>query len=139
MGYAADIKGIKDALVMQIKTVSTYSNRVYAQSSRALKDYPACIVHPETDENEATGPNRTYHKMVFRVVPIYRGQGTASDMDDFLDLVGDTYDALISDRSLGNRLQTLEITAIDFTFREEESLIYDMAELIVECWKLRTA
>jgi len=57
--------------------------------------------------------------------------GDEESYDRFIDLVGTSYDALISDRTLSITVTSLEIPRIDFTFEAEESLIFHLASFEV--------
>jgi len=131
MSYSAKVKDIRDKIVTKLKTVSEFDNRVYSQFHVKETNFPMALVQFDSDEISSVSPNTSQHSLTFIAVVHYRGMGDEESYDRFIDLVGKSYDALISDRTLSNTVTSLEIPRIDFTFEAEESLIFHLASFEV--------
>lgn len=134
MGWAEEVKAIRDAIISDLKAIQDLSNRVYAEYYIELTAFPSARVRFTRDDLSAL-THQSVHTLAFEVEIVHRGGPSLADVDGLLDCVGEVVDKLASDRTLSGAAENMEIARIDLTHRETESYVFHYALLLLRVRK----
>jgi len=138
MTYAANVKAILDELVLRLKEIADFGNRVYKGYRAKIDKYPTILVHLREDRPQWINIKQARHRLTFNVSVKDTKNIKANaevEMDNYIDLVGKVEDKLLSYVSNPPKWELLTPLTTNFSFGERGSFILYTALIQVEVVK----
>jgi len=136
--YGTVVTAIKDALLANVKTTTSFSTHAYAHYIQRVTGNPTAFVRLKSDRVIDVGPYETRHLLTFSVQINFRGTYTEDTLDSIIGYVGEIIDAIEADRTLSSSyVLNTEITNVDYTYREAEQAVFHYGYITVEIESLR--
>ena len=136
--YGTVITAIKDALLANVKTTTSFSTHAYAHYIQRVTGNPTAFVRLKSDRIMDVGPYETQHLLTFSVQINFRGTYTEATLDSIIGYVGEVIDAIEADRNLSSAyVLNTEVSNVDYTYREAENAVFHYGYITVEIEALR--
>lgn len=92
MTYESNIDKILGELVLRLKEVASFDNRVYKHSFTKLTDYPSCVVNLLIDRVTPAAAYQ-WHNLVI-IITVFEGTAATKTADDLIASTGALIDKL---------------------------------------------
>jgi len=93
-------------------------------------NYPVCLITPSLDVIRDRSTTQLQHELTVDLVILTRNRDYSQGVIDTLDLIGEVYDSLSADRSLGNVVSTLFFVSNEIVYSVTPRLLEVFAGIV---------
>jgi len=146
MGFGDDYISIFNAVKTEVAKAKIVRNateytfdEVYQGPKERIDKWPCAVIIPKPSPLSPASTKRDYLALRFHVVVCTKNPNYLTGLKDAMDFAGSVYDNLVDDRTLGGKVDNLEVSTYDPESAVHRGLTRHYVTVIVDCFLARVS